>query len=247
MVRALTTPSVPRDVVLGRSIQHRDRELGLLVVDRLAGPGSAPPETANALDAMLDDDVRHAVRILGAIAAIEAESDGHAGPDGASLPLQRALVDELALIRERIVAGRVARHGRERLGPAIVGLSAGASNAALAVEALEVAVGTTESRVVVPLLDPSLTPAQRLANLTRSGRAAAPRRDAEDSLRDLVEDADDGWRSAWLRACAIHAAGARGVLGRIDLSGARALRDPVVDEELGGSAQRHADSGSPAG
>jgi hypothetical protein len=51
-------------------------------------------------------------------------------------------------------------------------------------------------------------------------------------LCDLVEDADDSWRSSWLRACAIHAAAARGLLGQIDLGAARALGDPIVDEEL---------------
>ena len=54
----------------------------------------------------------------------------------------------------------------------------------------------------------------------------------EAVLRDLVEDADDRWRSTWLRACAVHAARARGVLQRIDLLTTRALGDPIVDEEL---------------
>ncbi len=51
-------------------------------------------------------------------------------------------------------------------------------------------------------------------------------------LQDLVADADGQWRSAWLRACAIHAASARGVLERVDLVAARALGDPVIDEVL---------------
>ena len=51
-------------------------------------------------------------------------------------------------------------------------------------------------------------------------------------LRDLVEDADRRWRSNWLRACAIHAAAARDLLGQIDLAAARSLDDPIVDEEL---------------
>jgi hypothetical protein len=232
MVRAVTTPSPARDEVLRRHVHHRDRELGRLVMDRLAGPGPSPQATAEALDTVLHDDVEHAVRILGAIVAMSAGREGPDGAEGPEVPLRHALDDELALIQERIVASRMARHGRERLGPAIVELAAGGRSAALAVEALEVGVGPTESRLVVPLLDPSLTPAQRLGLLGPPARAAAAPRDVEDWLRDLVEDTDDDWRSAWLRACAIHSAGACGLLGRVDLAPARALGDQVVDEEL---------------
>ena len=56
--------------------------------------------------------------------------------------------------------------------------------------------------------------------------------DAAGWLRDLVEDRHDDWRSPWLRACAIRAARLTGRLGGIDLGRARALGDPVVDEEL---------------
>ena len=55
-------------------------------------------------------------------------------------------------------------------------------------------------------------------------------------LRDLVADADGQWRSAWLRACAIHAAKARGVLGQVDVRAARALGDPIIDEVLGSAS-----------
>ena len=242
MVRSVTTPSAARDEVLRRHVQHRDRELGLLVMDRLAGPGPSPQAAADVLDGVLHDDVQHAARILGAIVAISA---GREGPDALEAPdalLRTALDDELVLVRERVVAGRMARHGRERLGPAILGVTAGEPSAALAVEALEVGVGPTESRLVVALLDPRLPPAERLARLVPPARTTTDPRDAEDWLRDLVEDVDHGWRSTWLRACAIRAAGARGLLGRIDLASARALGDPVVDEELGRATSGMADS-----
>jgi len=233
MVRSVTTPSAARDEVLGRHVQHRDRELGRLVMDRLAGPGPSTGATAELLDGVLHDDVRHAARILSAIVAMSAGRKGTDALDAADTPLRRALDDELVLVRERVVAGRMARHGRQRLGPAIVGVTAGEPSAALAVEALEVDVGPTESRLVIALLDPHLRPAERLERLIPQAGTAADPRDAENWLQDLVEDADDGWRSAWLRACAIHAAGARGLLGGVDLASARALGDPVVDEELG--------------
>ena len=241
MVRAVTTPSAARDDVLLRHVDHRDREIGRLVMDRLAGPGPSAPAAADALDAVLRDDVDHAVRILGASDALSARADSGDRPDAADVPLRRALDDELVLIRERVVAGRMARYGRDRIGPAILRLNAAGSSTALAVEAIEVMVGLAESRLVIALVDPSLTPAERLGRLASPSTGAAASRDTEAWLRDLVEDADDVWRSAWLRACAIHAAAASGVLGRIDLAAARALGDPVVDEELGAAdnAVRH--------
>jgi hypothetical protein len=244
MVRAVTTPSAARDDVLRRHVGHRDRELGLLVMDRLAGPGPSPPATAEALDSVLHDDLEHAARILGAIVAFSADHEGPEGLDGRHALLRRALDDELILVQERVVAGRVARHGRERLGPAIVGLTSGGPGTALAVEALEVGVGSAESRPVVALLDPRLLPAQRMERLASPTATATAPGDQEDWLRDLVEDADHGWRSRWLRACAIHVAGACGLLGQIDLASARALGDPVVDEELGAAASGMPDGGA---
>jgi hypothetical protein len=55
-------------------------------------------------------------------------------------------------------------------------------------------------------------------------------------LRVLVADEDDKWASAWLRACALYAARGRGVLDRLDVTAARSLGDPIVDEVLGSPA-----------
>jgi hypothetical protein len=232
MVRAVTTPSAARDDVLRRHVGHRDRELGLLVMDRLAGPGPAPDAMAVTLDTVLHDDVEHAARILGAIDAIPADRDDPTHVDGRYTVLCRGLDDELILIADRVAAGRIARHGRDRLGPAIAGLAAGGPSTALAVEALEVGIGTEEAHLVVALLEPRLVPAQRLERLSPPEHNSAAPSDVEDWLRDLIEDLDQRWRSPWLRACAIHVASACGVLDRIDLASARALGDPVVDEEL---------------
>jgi len=200
LVRALASPSPARDELLGRHVRHPDRELGRLVMDRLAGAGPAAASLAEGLDAVLQDDAGHAARILAASVAL-ASSPGH-GADGAAEPRQvaaeprqvtaaaeacepvrRALEDELALVRDRAIAGRVARHGRDRLGPAILGLVAGEPSAALAAEALEVVVGAAESRIVVALLDPRLTPAQRLERLAPVADGPAAGRDARDWLQ----------------------------------------------------------------
>ena len=84
---------------------------------------------------------------------------------------------------------------------------------------------------VLPLLQPDV-PIEQRQGLLAAWTSDAPTELAK-WLRDLVEDADDRWRSNWLRACAIHAANARGVLDEMDVQAARALGDPIIDEALG--------------
>jgi HEAT repeat protein len=240
-VRALALPSAARDEVLRRHLAHPDRELALVVAERLVSAGRASEATAVALDNILIDDVRHAARILGALAAIVAANAGGAsGAHVADAPLERALRDELELVGLKVRANRVARHGSARLGSVMIELTSGASasgNAggsrrALALEALDVLLDSAEAKWVLALLHPHLTIPERLARLTASTAANSPS-DLAGWLRDLLEDREGRWASPWLRACAIHAASARGLLDRMDLAPARAAGDPLIDEELG--------------
>jgi hypothetical protein len=227
LVRATSTRSTARDEVLVRHVRHRDRELGLVIVERLTAPEPVPDAAAVVLDHVLDEDVRHAARILAALAAIDTAGDDRRETDE---PVRRALRDELDLACLRVKAGRLARHGVTRLGPAMVELGAGGSSGSLALEALEVLLSPLEAKKVVPLLAPGLAVAERLDRLPApAGDAPA---DLGGWLKDLVEDVDGHWRSTWLRACAIHAAKARGVLDQFDLDAARALGDPIIDELL---------------
>jgi hypothetical protein len=99
-----------------------------------------------------------------------------------------------------------------------------------------VAVGQAEARRLLAVLDATLAPrdARRVldphAPAGAAGSAGFPDRGAV--LRDLVEDPERAWRSPWLRACAIRAARRAGVLEGFDVAPARALHDPVIDEEL---------------
>ena len=226
LVRSAATPTPMRDDVLRRHVGHRDRELGLVVMTRLASAAPTPVEAAGSLDATLAEDAGHAGRILAALVVLE---DAAEGPRAAPAILRRALHDELTLVQHRVVANRLARHGTERLGPVMVGLAPGAPNLPLALEALEVLLAADESRVVLAIVQPGLADGQRLRGLP----ASSPATDRVGTLRDLVEDPDDEWRSPWLRACAILAARAEGVLGRFDLTAARARGDPIIDEVLG--------------
>jgi hypothetical protein len=226
LVRAVAR-SAARDDVLRRHVAHRDRALGLLVMERLAADRAASDADARLLDGVFADDVAHARRILAAVVALEPvrpASGEHAAAVG---PLRRALDDELRLVRARAAAGRIARHGRHALEPAVVRLERGGAGSDLAVEALEVVVGRPEAASLLAVLDPALGPEARLTGL--GGDGATQRR---DWLRDLVEDPEDAWRAPWLRACAIRAARHADALGAMDLRPARGLRDPVVDEEL---------------
>ena len=222
LVRAAATASPARDEVLRRFVSHSDRELGLVVIERLAAPGPAPDETAALLDAVLATELQHAAAVIAAIGAFEGDGAGDGAGPAADSALRRALADELDLARFRVRAVLLARHGTARLGSALVELAAGGPNRSLAHEAVEVVVGPAPARVILPLLDPEERPAARPAQVA-------------GVLRDLVEDADGHWRSGWLRACALHAARARDILDEIDLSAARAIGDPIVDEELRGS------------
>jgi hypothetical protein len=112
----------------------------------------------------------------------------------------------------------------------MVELAAGGSSGPLAWEALEVLLSPIEAKLVLPLLKPDLADAERLDRLPPLASDAPS--DVAGWLKDLVEDVDGHWRSIWLRACAIHAATARGVLDQIDLDAARELGDPIVDEQL---------------
>ena len=243
VVRATTTRTPARDEILRRHAGHPDRDLGLVVLERLIAPEPASDETGEALAPVLADDLAHARRILAAEAGLFAPLPAlPAGDDrfrATDEPVRRALDDELDLVRRRVVAGRLVRHGSDRLGSAMLELGGGGPTAALALEALDVHLGPTESGQVLPLLDPGLSNAQRLRRLPAAGGVAGTSTggadggpDASSVLRDLVEDDRHEWRSPWLRACAIHAAIGRGLLDGFDLRAARALGDPIVDELL---------------
>jgi hypothetical protein len=227
LVCASGAGTAARDSVLARHIAHPDRELGRLVMERLVRRGPAPDRLAVPLDAVLVDDLRHAGRILAALQAVE-------GLDG---PVERALADELDLVRRRVAVNRLARLGEDRLGSALLAIREDGERHGLAVEALEVAVGQGEARRLLAALDPAMAPGDARRALDAHGGAGTTGPAGRDAvLRDLVEDADGAWRSPWLRACAIRAARRAGVLGGFDVAAARAVHDPVIEEELAAAA-----------
>ena len=176
LVRSAATPTPMRDDVLLRHVGHPDRELGLVVMTRLASPAATPAQSVGLLDAVLADDAGHAGRILAALVAMGDATDDPREPSGI---LRRALRDELDLVRRRVVANRLARHGTQRLGPVMVGVAPEAPNLALALEALGVMLAADESRAVLPACSP--------ASPTVSGCAGCPRRPTPSTWWDGCE------------------------------------------------------------
>ena len=225
LVRALTAQSAARDVLLVNHLGHRDREVGLAIMERLAAAAPISTEHATPLDKALEGDIAHAARIAAARISLEAEQDDAAARD----MLAWALNDEWDLIRRRVIANCLVRRGTDRLGPVLISLDLEGHPSALAVEALTVELGADQTAAVLAVLDPSLGAADRLRRI--GARAVAPTAPG-GLIRELIEDRTDTWRSPWLRACAIHAAAAHGDLGSIDTSRARKVGDPIIDEEL---------------
>ncbi|HET9852480.1 MAG TPA: hypothetical protein VFP56_08240 [Candidatus Limnocylindrales bacterium] len=207
MVRAMRTAGPARDRVLVEHVGTPDRSVGLLILQRLAAPIPAPKPAHASLDAVVQDDLEHAVRILDALAALSREPA--TDPDGVVVT---ALAEELELVRRRAAAALLARHGRDDLGPALARLSrdAGATGAALAAESLEVTVGRERAGRIAALLAPGLDSSERLRGLRATSPSAARNeapgeRRASAWLVDLAEDPAGPWRSSWLRACATRA------------------------------------------
>jgi hypothetical protein len=239
LARALTTANEMRDALLTRWAGHPDREVGRVVLERLAAAGPAGAALATVVDEVVAVDVAHAVRVLGAVVALRSEpgtvhpapADEPPSADGDE-PLNRALADELTLIRDRVLAALLARYGTERLAPVTAALMDDSRPAPLAIEALEVVLGATAAAQLTPVLDSRDPPEDRLHHLLARTGALVPDGGAHAVIADLVEDRQDVWRSTWVRACAVRAACDRGIAAELDLVPAGALGDRMVDEEL---------------
>ena len=105
-------------MLLTRWAGHPDREVGRVVLERLAAAGPAPAALATVIDEVVAADVAHAVHVLGAVVALRSEpgtvppppAGEPASADG-DQPLHGALADELTLVRDRVLAALLARYG----------------------------------------------------------------------------------------------------------------------------------------
>lgn len=123
----------------------------------------------------------------------------------AAAPLCRALADEFAGVRQRsllllsfLYDGRALIRAEERL--------ARGSNPdrALAIETLDVTLSAAQKALVLPLVDESLSLAQRIEALER--QIALSSQGRTERLAEIITDTTT-WPQSWTRACAIYAAG----------------------------------------
>jgi hypothetical protein len=195
LVRAVRNAS-PDNVVacLDAHVEHPDRELGLAVLSALGATGVDASPLATSLERTLRGDSEHAARCLAALAAVEP----------APL-LERAIRDELELLRQRVLALLAMRHGAETIHSVALGLASDVEGRrSLAIEMLEVTLGRAEATLALPVVRADLPDDARLRSLTSGGAPAGADRAA--TLADLMEDTEWHWRSPWLQACAIYEA-----------------------------------------
>lgn len=227
LLRASPARSPQLAAVLRANLDHPDRAIGLVVMERLAGSRPDPDVDPEVLERGREADLESARYVLGAIVALSNEPA--LDDDGA---VARALSDELALLARRLVARMHVRFGRDELGPALSRLARDPGTAALAAESLEVTLGRLAAADIVALLAPGLEPAERLHAV--SARAApAVARTAREWLLDIAEDGRSVWRSPWLRACAIRAVRRHRLVDGSPVRITNRHADPVMAEELG--------------
>jgi hypothetical protein len=177
---------------LGPHVEHPDRELGLEIISALAAAHVDAEPLGPALDRALHADAEHAALCLAALAALEPA------------PLvSRALRDELALLRARVLALLAVAHGTRTVAPLALALDgADESRRSLGIELLEETLTRPEAALALPVIRPGLPDGERLRLLGAS--VPVPALDRSSALADLVEDTFDRWRSPWLQACALY-------------------------------------------
>ncbi len=212
---------------LGPHVEHPDRELGLAVRSALAAAGVEAAPLAADIEPALRADAEHAARCLAALAAVTP----------APL-LERALRDELVLLRERVLALLGVRHGAEAIHLVALGLASGAeSRRSLAIEMLDVTLARGEVTLASPVVRTDLPDRARLLQLAELAPDAP--RDRAAALADLIDDPEGQWRSPWLGACAVYEARKAGSFAAPRRAAEAA--DPVLRETLEWAARSAAE------
>ncbi|HSJ95289.1 MAG TPA: hypothetical protein VK896_14750, partial [Gaiellaceae bacterium] len=177
-------------VVIEPALGHADRDHVLSALDALDAAGGAGTVPPAALEEIARDATAHAHRALAARTAL-------AGRDGS---LQRALEDEVDLVRALIIAVLSLRHGTGVREAVRVVDHAHGQRQALGIEALDVLLSRDEASLAIPLVRRDLEAVERAVS-----NSGVERRTPEEWLADIAHDPSRAWRSPWLAACARHA------------------------------------------
>ena len=185
-----------------RRITHPDEDIQLEILKGLANRGyRAAGEQRSAVEGLLRDQLRRALRALLATQDLGESREYEL--------LRSALEDELALRRRRIFLLLSFLYDPQAVMGAERKLASGIkTQAALALELLDVTLEKDIKRCLFPLLDENVPLKRRVEEL--KGLVGLDNLSARDRLRELITDTA-AWPSGWTRACAVHAAAAAGI------------------------------------
>lgn len=186
-----------------RQLAHPDPELrGTILKAALYSGLHLPAQDDPHLLTALQQEADAAL----AMVTVQEELDKDAG----LVPLKRALNDAFRLVQQRVLL--MLRLTYDDLAISRVAdllAQARGSEQALALELLDVSLSPAHRAIVLPIINPQLTPQKRLALL---GSVASLKPMGQiDRLRELAVDPDNVWRQPWLRACAAYAIGSLGI------------------------------------
>lgn len=183
---------------LWRHAGHADLDVRLALLTALVSRGfRASPGQRPVAEERLADEVDAATGMLASVDDLAAHED-------AAL-LRASLRQSVELVRERVFCLLSVLHAPEAIQRARANLRGSSpERRAQAVELIDSLLSPALTAIVVPLIE-DLPDEERLTRLR--GRFTHPPRDVEDRLREVMEDG----ASAWLRACALHTAGAAGL------------------------------------
>ncbi|MCB8943234.1 MAG: HEAT repeat domain-containing protein [Ardenticatenaceae bacterium] len=152
------------------------------------------------------------------------------GTEAALQPLHRALQEEQKRVQRRLFLLLALLYDSRAILRAEEQLTKGPDGAkALALEMLDVTLAADEKALVLPLVDPQLTPAQRRQQLP-----AVPSQSRAAWLTEIMKGQTGLWADGWLQACAVYAVGKlgldaqKGVVEKVALSEDKVVRETAV-------------------
>ena len=188
--------------ILKQHINHQDGEIRFQVLMSLNLCGYRADEgDGQSIEQGLRLDAEHALQVLLAWQDI--------GQDEAMQPLLRALDEEFDQIRESAFLHLSFIYDAQSIlqaGDRLVASHEG--DKALALEMLDVTLTTAQKALVFPLVDPSLSLAQRIRQLGKIFPLTGLGRD--ERLSHIISDPERVWAYGWTKACAMYAAGKMG-------------------------------------
>lgn len=206
-------------------LDHPDRTVGYAILIALQSLGyRTTGTTTTQLLNRCRREATHGLRILLCQDTLGAEP--------AFAHLQRALDDELYLVRSSLFRLLALRYEAQAITRAEQQMRTGAEGAqALALEMLDVTLTSEEKALALPLLHPQMSAAQRIQQLTK--QVSMPSLSRDQWLIELIADPEQSWSQPWLRVCAVYGAGQLAVQSCASAIAARHdSRDPILQETV---------------